>query len=555
MTQSTTFAAGTVVTKEWLNAIDTHVFSVQHYGAVGDGVTDDTAAILAAIAASANGKLVFPAGEYIMSGGGGNLATLDQPIQIVGVGAAATVIRFRGSAAYFNGFKVDSPNVTIRDLTLSCEPTAGNQVAAISLGDSDFTMDGVVVDGTVTYSTSFSHTAYGINIATGTANNDVLINACTFKRSHFPLLKSNANTSTQERWKYSNCRFTGNFREDLGLNSPLGYMRDVVVYGCHFDDHQGIAAGQDSIQLPLASVTQFSIIGNTFRGPIREAIHMEYACEDGVVSGNVIACEFADQGGGITMLENDTNGLPVIPVKNVTITGNTVRHTGTAKATDRFGIWAINNGSDDVPGEQFIITGNTVENFDVGISWQCGNGGSATVSNNIAGNCATGYRSQQSSSIQAYGNISRNCDLGVKTVDGGTFADHRFADCTTNADATSAFPLVLVNPRFEFNAVAFTASETKNFNLFPLASSSRMYGFGSTHINSNLSPRYSTRVDELTYDGATLTVTNKMLLQPSSVQSTLQLNTGNFRCQVFSSAALSAACVSAWINGHVVIEL
>ena len=52
-TQSTTFTAGTVVTSNWLNAIDAHVFdystSAEQHGATGDGTTDDSAAILAAI--------------------------------------------------------------------------------------------------------------------------------------------------------------------------------------------------------------------------------------------------------------------------------------------------------------------------------------------------------------------------------------------------------------------------------------------------------------------------------------------------------------------------
>jgi len=72
MTQSTTFAAGTVVTKEWLNAVDAHVFGVTRYGAVGDGVTDDTAAIQAAadaVCAAGGGTLVFPAGTYKITSG------------------------------------------------------------------------------------------------------------------------------------------------------------------------------------------------------------------------------------------------------------------------------------------------------------------------------------------------------------------------------------------------------------------------------------------------------------------------------------------------------
>jgi hypothetical protein len=43
MTASTNFSSGTVVTSEWLNAVDANIFeyviNVKNYGAVGDGAS------------------------------------------------------------------------------------------------------------------------------------------------------------------------------------------------------------------------------------------------------------------------------------------------------------------------------------------------------------------------------------------------------------------------------------------------------------------------------------------------------------------------------------
>ena len=48
------------------------IFNVQNFGAKGDGITDDTAAIQRAIdaaAAAGGGQVYVPTGTYIVSGG------------------------------------------------------------------------------------------------------------------------------------------------------------------------------------------------------------------------------------------------------------------------------------------------------------------------------------------------------------------------------------------------------------------------------------------------------------------------------------------------------
>lgn len=66
------FSSGTVITSAWLNATDAGVFGVESFGAVGDGVTDDTAAVDAAIAYSiSSGKtVVFDGSKTYLLGEG-----------------------------------------------------------------------------------------------------------------------------------------------------------------------------------------------------------------------------------------------------------------------------------------------------------------------------------------------------------------------------------------------------------------------------------------------------------------------------------------------------
>lgn len=128
----TTFTSGTTITSAWLNDINDFVYTsplnVKLYGAVGDGITDDTAAIQAALTAAYNSgaqpsrNVFFPAGTYIISD------TLTCQSNMFGEGpfcnGTGTILKWTGSAAKvfnfplyvsgwtFEGFRIDTTSVT-----------------------------------------------------------------------------------------------------------------------------------------------------------------------------------------------------------------------------------------------------------------------------------------------------------------------------------------------------------------------------------------------------------------------------------------------------------
>lgn len=87
--------------------------SVKDFGATGDGSTDDTTAIQAAINASYGSTLYFPAGTYIVSA-----LTVSNSLNLVGVGYTFTTLKLKNSANNIPLTISAATNVSMSDLTV-----------------------------------------------------------------------------------------------------------------------------------------------------------------------------------------------------------------------------------------------------------------------------------------------------------------------------------------------------------------------------------------------------------------------------------------------------
>ena len=112
----------------------TDFVSVKDYGAVGDGVTDDTAAIQAAL--TVGGYIFFPAGNYLIS----STLTLSKTSYLTGAAAsfgdsaAASNLVYTGSAVALQiGSGARIYNVRIDTLRITASGSAASSASAIGL--------------------------------------------------------------------------------------------------------------------------------------------------------------------------------------------------------------------------------------------------------------------------------------------------------------------------------------------------------------------------------------------------------------------------------------
>ncbi len=127
------------------------VINVKSYGAVGNGKTDDTAAINKALAAAMkthNATVYLPAGTYIIS----SQLTVGEvdgsAIQLVGDGSAATILKCASSFAKssYTMLTAWSGNIRIADLSLDTSTISSLNAAIYIRGTAGVQLDSLVVN-------------------------------------------------------------------------------------------------------------------------------------------------------------------------------------------------------------------------------------------------------------------------------------------------------------------------------------------------------------------------------------------------------------------------
>lgn len=115
---------GTGAVERTVSAKLADIISAKDFGATGDGSTNDTAALQAAITAAAGGRLYIPEGTYLTGA-----LTISSALTIEGDGYGKTVLKASSSSGSLNLISSSVGNISIADLTVDLNNTA-NTIAA-----------------------------------------------------------------------------------------------------------------------------------------------------------------------------------------------------------------------------------------------------------------------------------------------------------------------------------------------------------------------------------------------------------------------------------------
>ncbi|CAM0019658.1 tail spike protein [Vibrio phage D148] len=296
------------LTKVTNRMTDGAAVNVRDFGAVGDGVTDDTAAIQAAVdyCVSNSLPLEVPSISRIT-----NTIDVDGTINIEGMGYN-TGFFVDGTSSGDAAFRVKGSNSSLRNFRLYGNAAAGLKIQ----GSSNALVTDMLLENLYFHSTSstaqlnqvvwiwtasqvavqncsFESTGYGVISQYGYQADDVIVNGCTFSNMYGDAVEANSGGPVvSNRWTISNCNYSGNadFPDTSAENRFVGTasVQDVVITG-----NTVVNAGGDSVvHIEANGEGKCIISNNTFRDCLGSQgnpgwIYLLNSTKDTTISDNI----------------------------------------------------------------------------------------------------------------------------------------------------------------------------------------------------------------------------------------------------------------------------
>ena len=354
--------------------------NVKDFGAKGDGSTNDTAAINAALAAMEPGDtLYFPRGRYITSGG----HVIDKPsVKIIGAGGRAQTYNSSAQLYLRNGANADmltiaANQVTVRDLSLygnynNQTATSRGLVTPNTIGANYLLLDAVWVDsfngdgfsfeGTATLSStvvnceSRKNRGYGMRFY-GTATDSMIANCYIDQNTQSGVYCSAGDLSLTSVHIWGNGTGASGDRDGITFQSSNGCR----VINCYIETQYEGAGIRFKSGINRGHIVQgCDIWANGFQGIYG------YAASNVAINGNVIRANnykgsSGSGGAGITL--DSCSGISTTGNNMFSVAANRQTYgyyeVGTSNAGNTF-LGNVSRAAEHTTGNWLIAEGGTL---------------------------------------------------------------------------------------------------------------------------------------------------------------------------------------------------
>lgn len=349
---------------------------VRAHGAVGDGVTDDTAAIHLARDVSGANKVYFPAGTYKVSGLKANVVGQDWALD------SGAIIKLANAA-----------NDQVIEVTASQVRILGGEI-----------------DGN-----KANQTTNGSGVFIGPALNDVHVLRVAIKDTlHGGVRVKGVTGTATKRVRVEGCRFDGCGQHSVYFNWE--------AESCSIANNHFVSGDQNAILVTNSSIDCL-ISGNLIDDTDRMGIEVIGGSHRAVVSGNKVRLSGTDTnskgisvvgdgssvtGNVIEFVTTPRDGVELVSSKGLSVTGNTIKNATSGIVVDKVsessitgnnivlattnGVHLVVSGS-AVSADDNVISGNVISftsTAGVGVLVHANNAGATLDRNIIANNSITG---------------------------------------------------------------------------------------------------------------------------------------------------------------------